>query len=195
MAVALSFDRFRSRNFKLLREIRKISSYLLAKNMLASVRWIPSEFNNSDEPSRFFSQEGSKLLTEQIPIPFDKAGPVPGKVPQSSAQAATAQKENSAEQECGAQDGGRSESSPENCFPGGASPCQGVGDPTELSARHDRTDIQFDDSGPAWLAFAHLFKEGTVSIQYKCNHPGAADPEATGTYFSTWRMEFSTRPA
>ena len=35
MAVALSFDRFRSRNYKLLKQIRVFSSYLLARNIAA----------------------------------------------------------------------------------------------------------------------------------------------------------------
>ncbi len=31
------------------------------------MRWLPSELNNSDEPSRYFSDEASKLLTDSIP--------------------------------------------------------------------------------------------------------------------------------
>eukprot|EP00438_Fugacium_kawagutii_P005650 Skav219567 [mRNA] locus=scaffold886:113683:117079:- [translate_table: standard] len=38
MAVALAFDRFRSRNFKLLKQIRKFSSHLLARNIAVTVR-------------------------------------------------------------------------------------------------------------------------------------------------------------
>lgn len=67
MAVVLSFDRFRSRNYRLLKQIRVFTSYLLARNISATVRWIPSELNNSDEPSRLFAQEESKLLTDLIP--------------------------------------------------------------------------------------------------------------------------------
>ena len=69
MAVVLSFDRFRARNYRLLKQIRVFTSYLLARNIAATVRWIPSEFNNSDEPSRIFSDEESKLLTSLIPAP------------------------------------------------------------------------------------------------------------------------------
>ena len=61
MAVVLSFDRFKSRNYRLLKQIRVFTSYLLARNISATVRWIPSELNNSGEPSRLFAQEGSKL--------------------------------------------------------------------------------------------------------------------------------------
>ena len=68
MSVALAFDRFRSRNYRLLKQIRKFSSYLLSRNIATTVRWIPSELNSSDEPSRFFSQEESKLLTHLIPV-------------------------------------------------------------------------------------------------------------------------------
>ena len=50
LAVALSFDRFRSRSYPLLKQIRRFASYLLARNISATVRWIPSELNKSDEP-------------------------------------------------------------------------------------------------------------------------------------------------
>lgn len=67
MSVALAFDRCRSRDYFLLKQIRKFCSYLLARNIHACVRWLPSELNNSDEPSRYFSDEASKLLTDSIP--------------------------------------------------------------------------------------------------------------------------------
>ncbi|CAE7226828.1 unnamed protein product, partial [Symbiodinium sp. CCMP2592] len=57
MAVALAFDRGRSKNFKMLRIIRKLGALCLARNILPSVRWIPSEYNSADEPSRL--EEGS----------------------------------------------------------------------------------------------------------------------------------------
>ena len=68
MSVALSFDRFRSRNYRLLKQIRRFSSYLLSRNIATTVRWVPSELNSSDEPSRYFAQEESKLLTHLIPL-------------------------------------------------------------------------------------------------------------------------------
>lgn len=77
LTVALSFDRFRSRSYPLLKQIRRFASYLLARNISATVRWIPSELNNSDEPSRIFSQESSKLLTDQIPYVGCKEGTKP----------------------------------------------------------------------------------------------------------------------
>ena len=52
MAIALAFDRSRSRNFKVLRIIRKFAALCLSRNITCSVRWIPSEYNAADEPSR-----------------------------------------------------------------------------------------------------------------------------------------------
>lgn len=67
LSVALAFDRCRSRDYKLLKQIRRFCGYLLSRNISASIRWVPSELNNSDEPSRYFSDEPSKLLTDSIP--------------------------------------------------------------------------------------------------------------------------------
>ena len=53
LPIALSFERRRSRKFKVLRLIRKFSTICLACNLACSVRWIPSEYNAADEPSRF----------------------------------------------------------------------------------------------------------------------------------------------
>ena len=53
LPIALSFDRRRSRKFKVLRLIRKFSAVCLACNLACSVRWIPSEYNAADAPSRF----------------------------------------------------------------------------------------------------------------------------------------------
>ena len=67
MSVCLAFDRSRARNFPLLVQIRRFASYCLARNIQCSVRWVPSELNNSDSPSRYYSDEPSKLLTDAIP--------------------------------------------------------------------------------------------------------------------------------
>lgn len=66
MAVTLSFERRRSKNFKLLRIIREYAAYCLARNIHVSIRWIPSELNISDEPSRFHDPDDSKLLVDLI---------------------------------------------------------------------------------------------------------------------------------
>ena len=54
MSAALAFDRCRSRNYRLLRQIRKFCSYSIGCNVGFAVRWIPSEINPADEPSRVF---------------------------------------------------------------------------------------------------------------------------------------------
>ena len=68
MSVCLSFDRSRCRDFKVLVQIRRFVAFCLAKNLKVAIRWIPSELNNSDEPSRIFDRSGeeSHLLTDQI---------------------------------------------------------------------------------------------------------------------------------
>ena len=52
MAAVLSFERRRSRNFLVLTCIRKLAGLCLALDLAVTVRWIPSEINVSDRPSR-----------------------------------------------------------------------------------------------------------------------------------------------
>ena len=52
MSAALAFDRCRSKNFKMLRCIRRFCSLALARNISFAVRWVPSELNPADKPSR-----------------------------------------------------------------------------------------------------------------------------------------------
>ena len=52
MAVALAFSRCRSRNFRVLKIIRKFSAWCLGRNLSTTIRWIPSELNSADGPSR-----------------------------------------------------------------------------------------------------------------------------------------------
>ena len=74
MSIALSFDRCRSRSFKLLRQIRRFAGTCLARNIDPHVRWIPSELNSADEPSRVEATEASKTLIDSIPLkPYDCA--------------------------------------------------------------------------------------------------------------------------
>ena len=54
MAVCLSVNRSRAKDYRLLRIIRKIQSYCLARDILFTLRWIPSESNTADKPSRIF---------------------------------------------------------------------------------------------------------------------------------------------
>ena len=64
MSVVLAGERFRAKNFKLLVIIREIASICIARNIHLAVRWIPSELNASDEPSRIFETAGSDLLID-----------------------------------------------------------------------------------------------------------------------------------
>lgn len=56
MSVCLAFARSRARNFGLLVQIRKWHAYCFARNLKCTIRWIPSELNASDAPSRYFDQ-------------------------------------------------------------------------------------------------------------------------------------------
>ncbi len=68
LSVCLSFDRFRSRNYKLLNQMCVFAAWLLARNIKTTVRWVPSELNNSDEPSRLHDSfpSASCLLTRLL---------------------------------------------------------------------------------------------------------------------------------
>ena len=65
MSVVLSFSRARAKNYALLRQVRIFSALCLAFNVKPYIRWIASEVNSADEPSRVISDEKSKnLITE-----------------------------------------------------------------------------------------------------------------------------------
>ena len=64
MSAALAFDRCRSKNHRMLRQIRKFCSLGLARNISFSVRWVPSEFNPADAPSRDLSRVVNSVKTE-----------------------------------------------------------------------------------------------------------------------------------
>ena len=66
LGLVLSVERSRSKNFKLLRVLRELSAYCLARNIFLGIRWIPSELNISDEPSRIYDPDDSKLLVDFI---------------------------------------------------------------------------------------------------------------------------------
>ncbi|CAK8988362.1 unnamed protein product, partial [Durusdinium trenchii] len=66
LGVVLCFERSRSKSFKLLRILREFSAYCLARNIHVAVRWIPSELNISDEPSRIHDENSSKLLVDLL---------------------------------------------------------------------------------------------------------------------------------
>ncbi|CAE7489577.1 unnamed protein product, partial [Symbiodinium natans] len=113
MSVCLSFDRSRARSFSLLVQIRKFAAYCLARNIYCVVRWVPSELNSADKPSRLHSEEASKDLAHAIPH-------VRWTPPGSSSQASSGK-------ECQAkaqvQDAGATAAF--NCFDGeGVDPCK-----------------------------------------------------------------------
>ena len=56
MGVALSFSRRRSRHFTVLTIIRRFSAMCMSLGVRCSIRWIPSEVNIADEPSRRFAK-------------------------------------------------------------------------------------------------------------------------------------------
>ena len=109
MSVALSFDRYRSRSYPLLKQIRRFSSYLLSRNITAVVRWIPSEFNSSDEPSRFYSEEPSKLLTHLLGHEEHAEQPASG----FEAAAGQEEKDSGAKETCSFLTGGQTGQAPE----------------------------------------------------------------------------------
>eukprot|EP00973_Karenia_brevis_P033468 4614481-Karenia_brevis.AAC.1 len=52
MSVTLAFDRCRAHDFRLLLQVRKMCGLLLSRNSKGFWKWIPSEFNPADFPSR-----------------------------------------------------------------------------------------------------------------------------------------------
>ena len=54
MSVVLAFERRRAHNFSLLKQVRLFSALAMASNIALSIRWIMSELNPSDPPSRRF---------------------------------------------------------------------------------------------------------------------------------------------
>lgn len=68
LGVVLSIERCRSKNLKLLKILRQIGAYLLCRGIHLAIRWIPSELNASDKPSRIFGDVDSKLLVDLIAL-------------------------------------------------------------------------------------------------------------------------------
>ena len=67
MSVVLAVSRSRCRDFTLLTVLRKLAGFLLARNIMLHVRWVPSELNFAEEPSRIFSEKASSSLAWVIP--------------------------------------------------------------------------------------------------------------------------------
>lgn len=71
MSVVLASDRLHTKTHDLIRHIRRFTSYLLGRDIDASVRWIPCKFHSSDAPSHLHDlhYETSAHLTDKIPQP------------------------------------------------------------------------------------------------------------------------------
>ena len=54
MAVCLAFSTFRAKSVNLLAIIRNFSAWSLSRRIFLAIRWIPSERNSADAPSRYF---------------------------------------------------------------------------------------------------------------------------------------------
>ena len=54
MAVCLAFSRMRAKSFNLLVIVRKFAAWCLSRRIFPAIRWIPSERNSADAPSRYF---------------------------------------------------------------------------------------------------------------------------------------------
>ena len=67
LSVVLTFERCRSRNYKVLKVLREFAAYCFARNVHLAIRWIPSELNISDEGSRLYDESSeSKLLVDPL---------------------------------------------------------------------------------------------------------------------------------
>ena len=75
MACVLCFERGRCKNYAVLNILREYCAFCLAKNVSVTVRWIPSELNISDEPSRIYDTEESKLLVDFLTEEWGRHGP------------------------------------------------------------------------------------------------------------------------
>ena len=71
MSVALAFSRSRSKSRRVLQIIRKFSAWALARNVACAVRWIPSESNAADKPSRAigFKKDSNFVAAKRIRTP------------------------------------------------------------------------------------------------------------------------------
>ena len=86
LGVVLSIERYRSRNFKVLKVIRCIAAYCFSRNVQLAIRWIPSELNVSDEPSRIHDPSDSKLLVDLVVAgDFERFSPQSSPLPHANA--------------------------------------------------------------------------------------------------------------
>ena len=73
MACVLCFERGRCKTYLLLKILREYCAYCMARNVSATMHWI--ERNISDEPSRIYATEVSKLLVDLLTEEWSRHGP------------------------------------------------------------------------------------------------------------------------
>ena len=109
----------------------------LVRNIMCTVRWVPSELNSADEPSRLHSDEGSKGLAHVIPtIRWSSAGVDPETASAAAIKAKTDGSQNPSETL-----GGKRIEEEDNC------PC-GSRPPRVFAESCDSRVIQLDDGAP-----------------------------------------------
>ena len=59
LGLVLCMDRSRAKSFKVLLQVRRVAACALARNLRIVVRWVPSERNSADAPSRVFQPKTS----------------------------------------------------------------------------------------------------------------------------------------
>ena len=66
LGLVLSVGRWRCRSFKILVILRRMAAWCLSRNAHLAVRWIPSEKNPADGPSRLFQPGKSVRVKEEV---------------------------------------------------------------------------------------------------------------------------------
>ena len=136
MAVVLSFERCRSKNFKLLKVIREFSAVCMARNIQVAIRWIPSELNISDEPSRFHESEKSSLLVDLLDDFWPGSKSVSSPLSHVTEETAAAPVQQQQQQQCeGNTEGGGCDSGPNSQEATGAEQFSGQATSSEFTAK------------------------------------------------------------
>ena len=78
--LALAFEKGRATAYDMLQLCRRLGSMTLATGAKFFWRWVPSEWNPSDEPSRRFESAARSLLGSHVRHPADESTP-PGRPP------------------------------------------------------------------------------------------------------------------
>ena len=78
MSVVLSFSRCRAKNYGLLRLVWIFCALCLGFNIKPYIRWVASEVNSADEPSRLENDDKIKNLIAQLSHIVDVALPSSG---------------------------------------------------------------------------------------------------------------------